>query len=311
MPERDYVWLPRDELLTFDELVRWSRLFVGAGVDRIRLTGGEPLARSGLPTLIEGLAGVRGLRDLSMTTNAVLLAPVARDLRAAGLDRVTISLDSLDAERFRQQTQRDDFGRVIAGIDAAIEAGFESVKLNMVVIDGTNDDEIVGMLRFARERGIEVRYIEYMDVGGATLWAPNCVVARSDILRRVADEFGPVEPAEPQGSAPAARYRLADGTKFGVISSTTQPFCGACDRVRLTADGKLFTCLYARSGADLRQWMRGGETDEQLGARLTQLWTQRSDRGAEQRLAMAERRPLASADELKRDPHLEMHTRGG
>jgi len=310
MPERDYVWLPRKDILDFEEIGRLSDVFAGLGVDRIRLTGGEPLVRHDLPTLVRLLAGKPWLRDLAMTTNGVLLADHVEALKDAGLHRVTVSLDTLRPERFRELARFDELPRVLRGIEAAAAARFP-LKLDTVVIRGVNDDEIVALLERAKAWGAEIRFIEYMDVGGATHWSRERVVSREGILRAIGDTYGPVEPLEEQGSAPAERFRLTDGTVFGVIASTTAPFCAACDRSRLTADGLWYLCLYAAQGIDLRRPLREGASAEQLRALITGAWTFRADRGAEERLGLRERSPLLRAGDLKKDPHLEMHTRGG
>jgi len=315
MPEPDYVWLPHEGVLRFEETVRLVRVFAGLGVDRIRLTGGEPLLRRDLPTLVGWIAETPGIADLSLTTNATRLEEHAEALRAAGLGRLTISLDTLDRATFRTLTRRDELDRVLAGIDAAERAGFRGTKLNCVVMRGVNDHELVPLLGLGRERGLEVRFIEYMDVGGATRWSAGQVVPRGEILARIAEHLGRPEPAAAVGpagdAAPAERFRLPDGTVFGVIASTTAPFCGSCDRSRVTADGRWFPCLYARAGLDLREPLRAGASDAALAELLRARWEGRRDRGAEERLAGADRRALAGPDELRSDPHLEMHTRGG
>ncbi len=312
MPEEDYVWLPREDLLTFEELARLVDVFLSLGVDRIRLTGGEPLLRRDLDVLTGQLAAKPGLRDLALTTNGVLLDEQAPGLKQAGLARLTISLDTLDPARFRALTRRDEHARVVRGIEAARRAGFEGSKLNTVVMRGFNDDELLPVLEFARERALEPRFIEYMDVGGATRWRLEDVVPRAEILARIARGRGPVEPLpEPGSSAPAERFRLPDGQVFGVIASTSEPFCSSCDRARLTADGLWYTCLYAPSGTDLRGPLRAGASEQELAGLILGRWSARSDRGAEERLALERRGRLAGASELRADPHLEMHTRGG
>jgi cyclic pyranopterin phosphate synthase len=309
MPEPDYVWLPRATLLTFEELGRLTRVFQGLGVRHVRLTGGEPLLRAQVVTLTGQLA-VLGLDDLAMTTNGVLLAPLAASLRKAGLRRVTVSLDTLRPDRFAALTRRDQLGDVLAGIDAATLA-FGAIKIDTVLLGGTNDDEIEPLLAFAGERGAELRFIEYMDVPGATHWTAARVVSRTDILARVTDAFGGVVALPPEGPAPAARFRLPSGQVFGIISSTTEPFCGTCDRIRLTADGHLFLCLYATEGIDLRTPLRAGASDADLAGLIAGAWEARTARGAEARLQAPDRAAFIAVDDLRRAPHLEMHTRGG
>jgi cyclic pyranopterin phosphate synthase len=251
MPEEEYTWLPRPALLTFEELTRLARVFVSLGVRKLRLTGGEPLLRRDLHRLVGMLAPLDGLEDLAMTTNAVLLADQARPLRQAGLGRLTVSLDTLRPERFLASTRRDELERVLAGLQAARAAGFAPVKLNCVVQRGFNDDELVELVDFARGHGAQMRFIEYMDVGGATRWASGTVVSRAEILGVLEQRFGGLVPLYEDPSAPAELFELRDGTRVGVIASTTAPFCGTCDRARLTADGHLFLCLYGRLGLDL------------------------------------------------------------
>ncbi len=309
MPEPDYLWLPREDILQFEEIDRLTDLFIGLGVDKVRLTGGEPLLRRDLPDLVARLAQKPGLRDLALTTNGVLLAPAAAALKAAGLHRVTVSLDTLQADRFEALTRSNELGRVLEGIATAAPI-FPGLKLDTVVMRGINDDELVPLMAFARHHGAEIRFIEYMDVGGATHWSPDRVVSRDEILAHLGAHYGPIVPVGKQDSAPADRYRLPDGTIFGIVSSTTAPFCAACDRSRLTADGQWFLCLYGSRGLDLRGPLRGGADDEAIAGALRGVWHARTDRGAEARLA-AGHRGLIPVDSLRRDPHLEMHTRGG
>ena len=310
MPEEDYLWLPREDILHFEEIDRLVDQFLYLGVEKVRLTGGEPLLRKHLPALIEQLARKPGIRDLAMTTNAVLLQPHVAALKAAGLHRLTISLDTLQRDRFIKLARYDELPRVLAGIDAAVDP-FPGFKLDSVIIRGVNDDEILSLLEFAKVRNAEIRFIEYMDVGGATTWSMSQVVSRQEMLETISAHYGPVEPLRENSSAPADRYRLADGTIFGIIASTTEPFCRTCDRSRLTADGVWYLCLYATRGVDLRGPLRGGVTDETLRELITSVWHARTDRGAEARLSMRDRSPLIPLTALKRDPHLEMHTRGG
>jgi cyclic pyranopterin phosphate synthase len=311
MPEETYVWLPRRDLLTFEELGALVDVLLGLGVDKIRLTGGEPLSRAELPKLVAILAGKPGLADLALTTNGVLLAEHAGALHAAGLARLTVSLDTLRPERFARLTGRDVHARVMAGIDAARAAGFGRLKIDAVVLRGTNDDELASLVAYARGVGAEIRFIEYMDVGGATAWSMDQVVSRAEILRAIARDHGEIERVVERGADPAERFRLRDGTTFGIIASTTAPFCRACDRARLTADGRWYQCLYAPTGTDLKALVRGGASRDELAAAVSRAWSGRADRGAEERVAAAHRGPIIPVEALRRDPHLEMHTRGG
>ncbi len=311
MPEEEYRWLPKEHLLRFEELARLVRVFTTLGVRKVRLTGGEPLLRHDLHELVRQLAGIPALEDIALTTNGLLLAEQADALADAGLHRITVSLDTLREDVFEALTRRQGLAKVLAGIDAAAGRWPGRVKLDMVVMRGTNEGELLGLLDFASERGLELRFIEYMDVGGATRWSPTAVVSRAEILATIAARHGEIEPLAEHSSAPAERFRLRDGTLFGIIASTTAPFCSRCDRARLTADGMWYLCLYARLGLDLRELLRAGATDASIAARLRSTWNARADRGAEQRLEELARGPLVGLDALRRDPHLEMHTRGG
>jgi GTP 3',8-cyclase len=311
MPEEEYVWLPRDDVLSFEEMTQLVDVFADLGVDKVRLTGGEPLLRRDLDRLVRLLADNPRLRDLAITTNGVLLAEQADALRAAGLHRVTVSLDTLREDRFRLLTRRDTHARVLEGIAAVAQSGWPGLKIDTVVMRGVNDDELVDLLEFAGGVGAEVRFIEYMDVGGATHWSMERVVSRREMLERLTARYGAISPVVEESSAPADRFRLADGRVFGIISSTTEPFCRACDRSRLTADGLWYLCLYATRGLDLRGALRAGASRDEMLGLIRSTWQGRRDRGAEERLALPERRPLIQIGELKRDPHLEMHTRGG
>jgi cyclic pyranopterin phosphate synthase len=310
MPEEEYAWLPRENLLTFEEITRLVGIFTDLGVDKVRLTGGEPLLRRDLHHLVRQLAANPRITDLALTTNGVLLAEQADALKGAGLRRITVSLDTLQPDRFTALTRLTTHARVLQGVRAAADL-FGTLKIDTVLMRGLNDDEMVPLVEFARRLGAEVRFIEYMDVAGATLWSPERVLPRVEMLRRLEAHYGPIVPVDETEWAPADRFRLSDGTIFGVISSTTNPFCGTCDRARLTADGVWFTCLYAERGIDLRQPLRAGEPPEALAARLVERWSGRTDRGAELRLADRERGIFVPADTLKKNPHLEMHTRGG
>jgi cyclic pyranopterin phosphate synthase len=311
MPEDDYQWLPREDLLHFEEIAALVDTFIDVGVDRIRLTGGEPLLRRNLATLVGMLANKPRLADLALTTNGILLADQIDALAAAGLRRVTVSLDTLRADRFKALTRSDELDRVHEGMRAAQRVFPGRFKIDAVVINGVNDDELGDLIEYGKRAGAEVRFIEYMDVGGATRWSPGRVLPRSEILARLSSTYGAITPVEEPSSAPADRYTLSDGTVFGIISSTTQPFCAACDRSRLTADGMWYLCLYAAQGLDLRAALRGGATSTQIGEMIRHGWTARTDRGAEDRLALGDRRAFVPVKALKKDPHLEMHTRGG
>jgi GTP 3',8-cyclase len=311
MPEEEYVWLPREDILHFGEIAALTDLFLDLGVDKVRLTGGEPLLRRDLARLIRMLAAKPGIRDLAMTTNGVLLAEHAPALKAAGLHRITVSLDTLDSERFRKLTNRASHAQVLEGIASVAPAGFTQTKLDTVVMRGVNDDELAALIEFGKTVPAEVRFIEYMDVGGATRWSMDQVVGRREMLARLEQRYGRIEPIAETTTAPADRFRLPDGTTFGIISSTTAPFCADCDRSRLTADGVWYLCLYATRGIDLRGPFRGGAGPDELKALITGGWRARTDRGAEDRLALGNRQPLVQIGGLKRDPHLEMHTRGG
>jgi GTP 3',8-cyclase len=311
MPEADYVWLPRSDVLSFEEIGRLVDLFGRLGVSRLRLTGGEPLLRRNLVELVRQLATRPHVRDLALTTNGLLLADQARALRGAGLHRLTLSLDTLRAERFRALTRHDGHDAALRGLDAAAEAGFKGLKIDTVVMRGINEDEMVHLLEHGRARGAEVRFIEYMDVGGATRWSMEAVVSRAEMLEALGRHYGPIEAMVEDTSAPAARFRLPDGATFGIISSTTEPFCRRCDRARLTADGVWLLCLYATRGLDLRALLREGLPDDTILERITTAWQARDDRGAEERLETDRRATLIPVDELRRQPHLEMHTRGG
>jgi cyclic pyranopterin phosphate synthase len=311
MPERDYVWLPKHSILTFEEIARLVGVFAELGVEKIRLTGGEPLLRHDLPTLTRILRQNRRIRDLALTTNGLLLAKQAEALKQAGLGRITVSLDTLRPERMQALARTDRHADVLAGIVAARRSGL-AVKLNTVVIRGVNDDELSDLITFARAQQAEVRFIEYMDVGGATGWSAEQVVSQREMLERLSRQYGAISALQSSDlAAPAERFRLPDGTVFGVVASTTAPFCRACDRSRLTADGAWLLCLYAERGIDLREPLRNGASDTDLAELIAATWRGRADRGAEERLGLKQRAPLYQVDRLRADPHREMHTRGG
>jgi cyclic pyranopterin phosphate synthase len=312
MPEEHYTWLPKTSLLSFEEITRLATIFVGLGAAKLRLTGGEPLLRHDLSTLVSMLSVQAKPKDLAMTTNGMLLASQVAGLKSAGLRRVTVSLDTLSPVKMEKHARTTKHEEILAGIAAARDAGFESLKINSVVIHGFNDDELVDLIEYGKRVGAEVRFIEYMDVGGATRWSMHDVVSQKEILERLTQHYGPIAaPLRPSASAPAQSFALPDGTRFGIIASTTQPFCRDCDRGRLTADGTFFLCLYAREGLDLREPLRGGASDPELSTLISAAWRARDDRGAEQRLEVAERGALVTLEGLRADPHKEMHTRGG
>ena len=311
MPEQDYVWLPRQDILTFEEISRLVDVFIRAGVNRVRLTGGEPLLRKNLPELIQLLSQKSSLEDIALTTNGLLLSEHVDALRHAGLHRLTVSLDSLRNDRFRDLTRFDSLDKVLDGIEAAKAAAFKNIKIDTVVIRGVNDDELIDLLNFAGAKHAEIRFIEYMDVGGATRWSTENVMPRTEMLRVIKKELGAVTPIMETSSAPADRFQLKDGQTFGIISSTTEPFCRSCDRSRLTADGLWYLCLYANVGTDLRNALRSDASTDHLSNLIDSVWTNRTDRGAELRLATDDRQPLIPIETLQKEPHLEMHTRGG
>jgi cyclic pyranopterin phosphate synthase len=266
MPEEGMQWLPRAEVLTFEELERLARLLVERhGIRSIRLTGGEPTVRAHLPLLVAKLAPLPV--DLSLTTNGATLSACAADLAAAGLRRVNVSLDTLERRRFAEMTRRDELHAVLQGIDAALAAGLAPVKVNTVVVAGVNDDEIVELARYGRDTGVQVRFIEYMPLDADGTWRRDQVVPQAEILRRIHAAF-PLEPVQ-RGSEPAQRFRYLDGRgEVGVIPSVTEPFCDRCDRIRLTADGQLRSCLFSLEDHDLRGILRSGGTDDDLSAAI-------------------------------------------
>lgn len=263
MPE-SVRFLPRADLLSFEEIVRFARVAASLGVDKVRLTGGEPLVRRDLPRLVEQLAGIPGIRDIGLTTNGILLAPMAGALRDAGLKRINISLDTMDPARFRELTRRDGWEQVIEGILAAKAAGFDPVKLNAIAIKGVTDVDVVPLARFAREHGLELRFIEYMPLDAGDRWDRDKVLLADEILAMLSEGLGPLAPAPDQDPrAPAVDYDYEDGRgRVGVIASVSRPFCGTCNRVRLTADGKLRNCLFALDETDLRPLLREGAGDD-------------------------------------------------
>jgi GTP 3',8-cyclase len=294
---RDFPFLPRSEVLTFEEIARVATVMTGLGVEKLRVTGGEPLVRRDLPELIAMLSPLRVASgepvDLALTTNGAALRPLARPLRDAGLTRITVSLDSLDDGVFRAMNGVDfPVARVLDGVDAARAAGLAPVKINTVVRRGLNDDSILPLARWARREGLVLRFIEYMDVGHSNGWRLDDVVPASEIVARIGAEL-PLEPVAPEYPGEVAtRWRYAGGSgEIGVIASVSQPFCGACTRLRLSAEGRLFTCLFAVDGHDLRAPLRSGATDEELATEIAALWRSRDDRYSDLRSEATEGLP--------------------
>lgn len=282
---RDYQFLARKEILSFEEIARVARVLVGQGVEKIRITGGEPTVRRDLPMLIEMLAEIPGLKDLTLTTNGSRLITLAKPLREAGLKRITVSLDSLDDAVFRRMNDVNfPVIRVLEGIQAAREAGLGPIKINTVVRRRMNEDSIIEIARHFRGTGIVVRFIEFMDVGNSNGWRMDDVVPATEILEAINRVF-PIEPVKPAYRGEVAkRWRYKDGAgEIGVVTSVTQPFCGDCTRIRLSADGQLYTCLFAARGHDLRSLLRSGATDEEIAAFLRGVWSAREDRYSELR----------------------------
>jgi len=266
MPAAGVPFRSHDEMLTFEEIVRVARVAAEMGVGNVRLTGGEPLVRKHLVRLVEMLAQTPGITDLAMTTNAVLLAEHAPSLRAAGLKRLNISLDTLDRQKYERITGSDELPRALEGIEAALAAGFHPIKINALAIRGQAEDDLVPLAQYARARQVQLRFIEFMPLDGDAQWAADRVLSGVEILHFLGEAFGPLQPIHPDGtSAPATEYRFADGQgTVGVICSMSEPFCGRCNRVRLTAEGKIRNCLFARDEWDARALIRSGGADEEL-----------------------------------------------
>ena len=285
MPLDEYEWIDKREILTFEEITRLATLFVRLGVEKIRLTGGEPLVRKNLDHLVASLSRVDGLKDLCLTTNAALLADQIDSLKRAGLKRVNISIDSLDPDRFRRMTKRGDLGKVMDGIFAARAAGLAPIKLNAVVERGVNDGDIIPLVEFSREHGFAMRFIEYMDVGNSNNWTSAKLVTKKEIIDIIAARYPLREVGRNQGSAPSVDYEFVDGKgDIGVIASVTEPFCSSCTRIRLTADGKIVTCLFSQLGHDVKARLRSGALDDEIGNFLSSIWQQRTDRYSVERL---------------------------
>ncbi len=308
MPFDEYTWIERQEVLSFEEIERLARLFLEFGVEKIRLTGGEPLVRKDLHRLVARLTKIEGLGDLSLTTNGALLAEQAGSLAAAGLRRIHVSIDTLKADRFRGLTKRGNLDDVLKGLFAAQGAGMSPIKINAVIIRGINDDEILDLVGFARNNGLEMRFIEYMDVGNSNAWSLEKTVTKREILDTVHARFPVREVGRANGSAPAVDYEFLDGAgRIGIIGSVTEPFCASCTRVRLTADGKLVTCLFAESGFDLKGLLRSGASDEQLCETIEKIWSGRGDRYSDLRWQQVQSGGYRPRDHKK----IEMITLGG
>lgn len=286
MPLDEYQWIDKKEILTFEEIARIAKLFVERGVEKIRLTGGEPLVRHDLHRLIEKLAPLEGLQDLCLTTNGALLANQIDALAKAGLKRVNVSIDTLDADKFKRMTKRGDLDKVLEGIFAAKAAGMAPLKLNAVIERGVNDDDILPLVEFCRANGFAMRFIEYMDVGNSNNWTSAKMVAKKQIIETIHARYPLREIGRDQGSAPSVDYEFIDGQgDIGVIASVTEPFCSSCTRSRITADGKFVTCLFSDVGHDLKAQLRSGASDDEVGQFIAKIWSGRTDRYSADRLA--------------------------
>ncbi len=284
MPFDQYSWIEKDEILSFEEITRLAGLFVRLGVEKIRLTGGEPLLRVNLEKLVRKLSRLDGLKDLSLTTNGSLLADKAEALFSAGLKRINVSLDTLDPKTFKRITRRGNLDKVLVGIFTAQRVGFNPVKLNVVIIRGRNDNEIIDLVEFARRQDLVIRFIEYMDVGNANSWSLEMTLTKKEIFEIIHKYLPLKKTGRMDGRAPAVDYQFRDGGgSIGIIGSVTEPFCSSCTRARLTADGKLVTCLFSQRGHDLKAFLRKGASDEQIYDILRLIWANRNDRYSEQR----------------------------
>ena len=308
MPLDEYQWINKKEILTFEEIERLSTVFVSLGVEKIRLTGGEPLVRQNLDKLVAKLSAIDGLKDLCLTTNGALLAEKVAALKAAGLRRVNISLDSLDPDKFRQITKRGDLSKVLEGAFAAKEHGLNPIKLNAVIERGLNEDDVLRLVEFSRENGFAIRFIEYMDVGNSNEWTSGKLVSKKEIIEKVHSRYPLKEVGRARGSAPSVDYEFDDGRgDIGVIASVTEPFCSSCTRVRLTADGKIVTCLFSGGGHDVKALLRGGASDEEITEFITSIWQKRTDRYSAERLEALR----SSSYNPKKHKKIEMISLGG
>ena len=285
MPLDEYEWLHKKEILTFEEISRLASLFVGLGVEKIRLTGGEPLVRQNLDKLVAKLSSIGGVKDLCLTTNGALLAEKVAALKASGLKRVNISVDSLNPEKFRKMTKRGELSKVLEGIFAAKQHGLHPIKLNAVIEKGLNEDDILSLVEFSRANGFALRFIEYMDVGNSNDWTSGKLVSKKEIIEKIKARYPLKEVGRAGGSAPSVDYEFIDGLgDVGVIASVTEPFCSSCTRVRLTADGKIVTCLFSGIGHDVKGLLRGGASDEEISKFIISIWEKRTDRYSAERL---------------------------
>jgi GTP 3',8-cyclase len=285
MPLDKYEWIDKKEILTFEEISRLASLFVGLGVEKIRLTGGEPLVRQNLDRLVGKLSAIQGLKDLCLTTNGSLLGEKIQSLKLAGLRRINVSLDSLDPDKFRQITKRGDLDKVLEGIFAAKSYGLHPIKLNAVIERGVNDDDLIPLVEFSRQHGFALRFIEYMDVGNANNWTSEKLVPKKEIIAKIHSRYPLKEVGRALGSAPSVDYEFVDGRgDIGVIASVTEPFCSSCTRVRITADGKIVTCLFSETGHDVKALLRSGASDEEILKWLGSIWLTRTDRYSLDRL---------------------------
>jgi len=285
MPLDEYEWIDKKEILTFEEITRLATLFVHLGVEKIRLTGGEPLVRQNLDRLVEKLSAIHELKELCLTTNGALLTEKAQSLKEAGLRRINISVDSLDPDKFKRITKRGDLDRVLEGIFAAKKHGLHPIKLNAVIERGVNDDDIVPLVEFSRDNGFAIRFIEYMDVGNSNNWKSEKLVSKREIIEKIHSRYPLKEVGRVDGSAPSVDYEFVDGRgDVGVIASVTEPFCSSCTRVRLTADGKVVTCLFSQVGHDVKAVLRAGASDSEIREFLSLIWKKRTDRYSDERL---------------------------
>ena len=309
MPFDDYEWADKKEILTFEEIARLANLFVQLGVDKIRITGGEPLLRRDLEKLISKLSSLSGLKDLCLTTNGSLLAEKVYALQFAGLKRVNVSLDTLNPEKFARIRRRGDLAKVLEGLFAAKRCGLHPIKINAVIERGVNDDDIADLVEFSRKNGFTIRFIEYMDVGNSNNWTSEKLVSKKEILAIINARYPLREVGRDKGSTPSVDYEFIDGSgELGVIASVSEPFCSSCSRARLTADGKLVTCLFSATGHDLKALLRNGATDQEIKGVISAIWGERKDRYSEERLDAINSAPGYQASDHKK---IEMITLGG